>query len=161
MENRLLTKKDTFAFFIDFSKAFDCMDCGLLWKKLEKRYKETVRGIWSWKIWSRRPIFHENGGLSRPNLCGFSVLLWNSDPPCSLTRLFHFRAVRAPPMDRGGWSPIFNLPLAAIYAHATQDNPLSQKEYNCIWCTIIKCAFSDNHEQPPLPCGWAARKYLI
>ena len=39
VENRLLTKNDTFACFIDFRKAFDYVDRGLLWKKLEKHYK--------------------------------------------------------------------------------------------------------------------------
>lgn len=39
VENRLLAKKDTFACFIDFRKAFDCVDRKLLWRKLEERYK--------------------------------------------------------------------------------------------------------------------------
>lgn len=38
IENRMLQKKDTFACFIDFRKAFDCVDRDLLWMKLETRY---------------------------------------------------------------------------------------------------------------------------
>ena len=39
VENRLLAKKDIFTCFIDFRKAFDCVDHVLLWKKLEECYK--------------------------------------------------------------------------------------------------------------------------
>ena len=38
VENRMLQKKDTFACFVDFRKAFDCVDRELLWKKLETRH---------------------------------------------------------------------------------------------------------------------------
>ena len=38
IENRMLGKQDTFACFIDFKKAFDCVDRDLLWRKLETRY---------------------------------------------------------------------------------------------------------------------------
>ena len=38
IENRMLEKQDTFACFIDFKKAFDCVDRDLLWGKLETRY---------------------------------------------------------------------------------------------------------------------------
>ena len=38
IQNRLLEKKDTFACFIDFRKAFDCVDRDLLWGKLRERY---------------------------------------------------------------------------------------------------------------------------
>ena len=45
MENRLLTKNDTFACFIDFRKAFDYVDRGLLWKKLEKHYGNFLSAL--------------------------------------------------------------------------------------------------------------------
>ena len=38
VENRMLQKKDTFACFIDFRKAFDCVDRELLWRKLAASY---------------------------------------------------------------------------------------------------------------------------
>ena len=38
IENRIQTKKDTFACFIDFRKAFDTVNRKYLWAKLEKRY---------------------------------------------------------------------------------------------------------------------------
>jgi hypothetical protein len=34
----MLQKRDTFACFIDFRKAFDCVDRELLWKKLAACY---------------------------------------------------------------------------------------------------------------------------
>ena len=34
----MLRKKDTFAYFIDFGKTFDCVDRDLLWRKLAARY---------------------------------------------------------------------------------------------------------------------------
>ena len=39
IENRLLNKMDTFACFVDFKKAFDCVNRDLLWHKIEARYK--------------------------------------------------------------------------------------------------------------------------
>ena len=42
IENRLLNKMDTFACFVDFKKAFDCVNRDLLWHKIEARYK--IRG---------------------------------------------------------------------------------------------------------------------
>jgi len=39
LENRLLSKRDTFACFIDLRKAFDCINRDLLWQKLEQRYR--------------------------------------------------------------------------------------------------------------------------
>jgi len=39
LENRLLSKKDTFACFIDLRKAFDCINRDLLWQKLKQRYR--------------------------------------------------------------------------------------------------------------------------
>ena len=39
LENQLLSKKDTFACFIDLSKAFVCINRDLLWQKLEQRYR--------------------------------------------------------------------------------------------------------------------------
>ena len=39
VENRMHTKQDTFACFIDFRKAFDCVDRELLWGKLAARFK--------------------------------------------------------------------------------------------------------------------------
>ena len=38
IENRIQNKKDTFACFIDFRKAFDTVNRKYLWAKLEKRY---------------------------------------------------------------------------------------------------------------------------
>ena len=38
IENRFLLKQDTFACFIDFRKAFDCVNRQMLWEKLESRY---------------------------------------------------------------------------------------------------------------------------
>ena len=38
IENRMLQKRDTFAYFIDFRKAFDSVNRELLWKKLEMHY---------------------------------------------------------------------------------------------------------------------------
>lgn len=38
VQNRLFEKKDTFACYIDFRKAFDCVDRGLMWSKLQVRY---------------------------------------------------------------------------------------------------------------------------
>ena len=38
LENRILQNRDTFACFINFRKAFDCVDRELLWRKLETRY---------------------------------------------------------------------------------------------------------------------------
>ena len=37
IENRLLNKMDTFACFVDFKKAFDCVNRNLLWHKIEAR----------------------------------------------------------------------------------------------------------------------------
>ena len=38
IENRMARKEDTFACFIDFKKAFDCVNRDLLWKKLAVRF---------------------------------------------------------------------------------------------------------------------------
>ena len=39
IENRLIDKKDTFACFVDFKKAFDCVNRNLLWHKIESRFR--------------------------------------------------------------------------------------------------------------------------
>ena len=39
IENRLLDKKDTFACFVDFKKAFDCVNRNLLQHKIESRFR--------------------------------------------------------------------------------------------------------------------------
>ena len=41
-----------------------------------------------------------------------------------ITKQFHILS------SRGGWSQILRLPQAAMYAHATQVNPLSQQNNN-------------------------------
>ena len=38
IENRMYQKKDTFACFVDFKKAFDCVNRDLLWEKLSTRF---------------------------------------------------------------------------------------------------------------------------
>ena len=39
IENRMLGRKYIFACFIDFRKAFDCVNREMLWEKIETRYK--------------------------------------------------------------------------------------------------------------------------
>ena len=39
IENRMARKEDTFACFIDFKKAFDCVNSNLYWKKLAVRFR--------------------------------------------------------------------------------------------------------------------------
>jgi len=39
IENRMAGKEDTFACFIDFKAAFDCVNRDLLWKKLAARFR--------------------------------------------------------------------------------------------------------------------------
>ena len=58
IENRMARKKDTFACFIDFKKAFDCVNRDLLWKKLAVRF-----------------------GLSGKFLLALSVVQWMSTTP--------------------------------------------------------------------------------
>ena len=39
IENRMARKEDTFACFIHFKKAFDCVNRNLLWKKVAVRFR--------------------------------------------------------------------------------------------------------------------------
>ena len=53
IENRIMKKRDTFACFIDFKKAFDCVNRELLWDKLKTRYNlrgeflEAIKALYS------------------------------------------------------------------------------------------------------------------